>query len=136
MLNIFPLLGLGVFEKTVTKRTSKTDLLHINAKGVEASGYEDPKGFVVMKQSGMVKSETNSIHKGMSNLRAELLQQEVVVEENGHLVFAEDYVFSSPTMAAGVVLGRATNGREDWKTKAGVTLKQIQTNETKATEDE
>ena len=127
MLNIFPLLGLGVFEKTVTKKANKKDLLHIKAKGIEASGYEDPKGFVVMKNSGMVKAETNSIHKGMSNLRAELLQQEVVVETNGGLVFAEDYVFSSPSTAAGVVQGRAANGREDWKTKNGKTLKEIQT---------
>lgn len=133
MLNIFPLLGLGVFEKTVTKKTSKNDQLYIKAKGIEATGYEDSKGFVVMKDSGMVKGETNSIHKGMSNLRAELLQQQVVVEKNGELVFAEDYVFSSPSTAAGVVQGRAANGREDWKTESGTTLKELQV--ASATED-
>ena len=127
MLNIFPLLGLGVFEKTVTTKASKKDLLHIKAKGIEATGYEDPKGFVVTAGSGMYADETKSIHKGMSNLRADLLQQEVVVKENGRFVFAENYVFSSPSTAAGVVQGRAANGREDWKTKEGKTLKQIQT---------
>ena len=132
MLNIFPLLGLGVFEKTVTTKASKKDLLHIKAKGIEATGYEDPKGFVVTAGSGMYADETKSIHKGMSNLRADLLQQEVVVKENGRFVFAENYVFSSPSTAAGVVQGRAANGREDWKTENGKTLKQIQTAEAAA----
>ena len=135
MLNIFPLLGLGVFEKAVTKKTNKKNLLHIKAKGIEATGYEDPKGFVVMKNSGMVKTETNSIHKGMTNLRAELLQQQVVVEKNDELIFAEDYVFSSPSTAAGVVQGRAANGREDWKTLEGKTLKEIQTENTSTEND-
>ena len=133
MLNIFPLLGLGVFEKTVTRKANKKDLLYISAKGIVASGYEDPKGFVVMKNSGMVRAETNSIHKGMSNLRAELLLQQVVVEKNDGLVFVEDYMFSSPSTAAGVVQGRAANGREDWKTEKGITLKEIQA--TSATDD-
>ena len=127
MLNIFPLLGLGVFEKTATAKASKKDLLYIKAKGIEASGYEDPKGFVVTAGSGMFADETPSIHNGMSNLRAELLQQEVVIKGNDGFVFAENYVFSSPSTAAGVVQGRAANGREDWKTKEGKTLKQIQT---------
>ena len=127
MLNIFPLLGLGVFEKPVTKQTSKQDLLYIKAKGIEASGYEDPKGFVVKSGSEMFAEETPSIHKGMSSLRAELLNQQVVIPKNGKLVFAEDYVFSSPSTAAGVVQGRAANGREDWKTKNGKTLKEVQT---------
>ena len=130
MLNIFPLLGLGVFEKTITRKTSKRDQLYIKAKGIEATGYEDPKGFVVMKDSAMVKSETNSIHKWVSNLRAELLRQQVVIESKGELVFAEDYVFSSPSSAAAVVQGRAANGREDWKTLKGQTLKEIQTENT------
>lgn len=79
MLNIFPLLGLGVFEKPVTKQTSKQDLLYIKAKGIEASGYEDPKGFVVKSGSEMFAEETPSIHKSMSSLREELLNQQVVI---------------------------------------------------------
>ena len=41
------------------------------------------------------------------------------------------YVFASPSTAAGVVQGRTANGRIDWKTKEGRTLKQLQ--ETEAT---
>jgi hypothetical protein len=40
--------------------------------------------------------------------------------------FEQDYLFSSPSTAAGVVLGRSANGRTEWKTKEGKTLKAIQ----------
>ena len=42
------------------------------------------------------------------------------------LVFAQDYAFSSPSTAAGVVLGRSANGRTEWKDQQGRTLKAIQ----------
>lgn len=125
MLNIFPLLGLGVFEKAETKRKPK-NMLFIDAKGIKASGYEDPRGFVVMKGSEMVTEETNSIHKYLSALRNDLIEQTVVESSGDKLVFLEDYVFSSPSTAAGVVQGAAANGRKDWKTKTGTTLKELQ----------
>ncbi len=39
----------------------------------------------------------------------------------------QDYVFDSPSSAAGVLLGRGANGRTEWKDTHGKTLKQIQT---------
>jgi Domain of unknown function (DUF4357) len=38
----------------------------------------------------------------------------------------QDYVLPPPSTAAGVVQGRAANGRVDWKTKEGKTLKELQ----------
>jgi len=43
------------------------------------------------------------------------------LEENGTIVkrqFARDYEFGSPSSASSVVLGRSSNGHEDWKTPA------------------
>ena len=37
-----------------------------------------------------------------------------------------DHLFSSPSMAADIVLGRSANGRTEWKTADGITLKEIQ----------
>ena len=54
ILSIFPLLGLGVFEKTETIR-KPIELLTIESKGIKASGYEDAKGFVVVGGSQLVK---------------------------------------------------------------------------------
>ncbi|MBI2825194.1 MAG: GIY-YIG nuclease family protein [Planctomycetia bacterium] len=126
MLSIFPLLGLGVFEKT--EMTQKpTHLLYLEAKGIKASGYEDAKGFVVCEGSQLVKQETQMIHNYMSTLRKDFVTQGVVVENGQHYIFTQDQVFGSPSTAAGVILGRAANGRIEWKTKDGRTLKQIQT---------
>ena len=40
--------------------------------------------------------------------------------------FTQDYSFSSPSMAAAVVLGRSANGRIEWKDAQGRTLKELQ----------
>lgn len=126
ILSIFPLLGLGVFEKTVTI-TKPGDLLTIDSKGIKASGYEDAKGFVVVKGSQLVKAETNTIHQYMSTLRKDLLAQGVIIDSGQNYAFAQDQVFSSPSTAAGVILGRTANGRIEWKSADGKTLKQLQT---------
>lgn len=125
MLSIFPLLGLGVFEKTKTKGKPK-NLMFIESKGLQASGYEDAKGFVVREGSQLAKDEVPSIHRYMSTLRNDFIQQGVIVESGQFLVFTQDQVFSSPSTAAGVILGRTANGRIEWKTKDGMTLKEIQ----------
>lgn len=126
ILSIFPLLGLGVFEKTVTTTKKPGDLLTIDSKGIKASGYEDAKGFVVVKGSQLVKTETNTIHQYMSTLRKDLLTQGVIVDQGEHYAFAQDQVFTSPSTAAGVILGRTANGRIEWKNSEGKTLKQLQ----------
>jgi hypothetical protein len=126
IVSIFPLLGLGVFEKTLTTTKKPSDLLTIDSKGIKASGYEDAKGFVVVKGSQLVKDEVQSIHQYMSTLRKDLLAQGVIVENGQSYAFAQDQVFGSPSTAAGVILGRTANGRIEWKNSDGRTLKQLQ----------
>ncbi len=135
MLSIFPLLGLNVFEKT-EEIQRPLNVLYLKAKGIEASGYEDARGFVVRKGSQLIKEEAPSIHQYMATIRKDLLEQEVVIENGEHNVFAEDYVFNSPSMAASALLGRAANGRIEWKNATGTTLKELQTVATGQEEDE
>lgn len=126
MLSIFPLLGLGVFEKTETSDKNRQGLLYIKAKGVTGSGYEDAKGFVVCSGTRAVTEETKTLHGYISTLRKDLLDQGVLVRDGDHYKFIQDQVFSSPSTAASVILGRAENGRTAWKNKAGTTLKELQ----------
>ncbi len=125
ILGIFPLLGLRVFEKP-PQRTSTQRLLHLQARGVEARGYDSPQGFVVLRGSQAAADEVPSIHAYMADLRASLISQGVLVPAGDHLEFTDDYAFTSPTTAAGVALGRTENGRTAWKDEHGRTLKQIQ----------
>lgn len=126
MLSIFPLVGINIFEKTQTKKKTLKDLLHIEAKGINASGYEDAKGFVVVKGSQLVKEEVPSIHQYMTTLRNDFLEQGIISANVDHYIFTQDQVFNSPSTAAGVILGRTANGRIEWKKEDGTTLKQIQ----------
>jgi Domain of unknown function (DUF4357) len=47
-------------------------------------------------------------------------------KEGEHLIFTQDYRFSSPSTAAGVLVGGASNGRRAWKNQSGQTLKKLQ----------
>lgn len=44
-------------------------------------------------------------------------------------MFVKDYLFSSPSMAAAVIMGRSANGLIEWKKEDGSTMKdnQLQT---------
>jgi hypothetical protein len=129
MLSIFPLLGLSVFEKA-EGRSKPHEVLSLEARGVKATGYEDPKGFVVCEGSELVKVETPTIHQYMSTLRKDLLKEGVVMESGDRYRFVQDHIFGSPSTAAGVILGRTANGRVEWKTREGRTLKEVQTQAT------
>jgi hypothetical protein len=76
--------------------------------------------------SGVVQEEQPSIHAYLHELRQDLFQKSVISSE---FAFNQDYVFSSPSTAAGVVLGRSSNGRTEWKDSQGRTLKTIQESE-------
>jgi hypothetical protein len=129
ILGIFPLLGLGIFEKTETKK-KPTQLLIIESKGIKASGYEDAKGFVVCQGSKGAGEATSSARQNTIQMRKDLLEQGVLVESGTQLVFTQDHVFTSPSLAACVVLGSSVNGRIEWRTPAGLTLKELQAQST------
>lgn len=40
--------------------------------------------------------------------------------------FLKDYIFTSPSLAAAVVMGRNANGRTEWKTSDHKTIKDIE----------
>lgn len=125
MLNIFPLLGLSVFEKPETN-VKPRDLFYINTKEITASGYEDTKGFVVRQNSQMVADVTPSLNEHYISIRKDLMDQGVVIPQEQHYVFTQDQVFSSPSKSGAVITGGPINGRTAWKTKDGRTLKQLQ----------
>lgn len=125
MLSIFPLLGLSAFETPPAKPKAKT-LLYLRAKGIEATGFESSKGFVVRKGSQAVMDEVKSIHRYGSMLRSDLKSKSVLEDKGGVFEFTQDYTFTSPSTAAMVVLARTANGRIEWKLRDGQTLREMQ----------
>lgn len=125
MLLCFPVLGLRVFSVLApTQKSAKT--LHLTAKGIKADGMETPNGFVVLGGSGAAQGEVPSCPNQIRQMRAALIANGALKPVGENLVFAQDYTFSSPSTAAAVVQGRAANGRSDWKTIDGKTLKDLQ----------
>jgi len=59
-------------------------------------------------------------------MRKALVENGVLKASGDGYTFTQDYVFASPSTAAGVVLGRSSNGRVRWKTEDGRTLKEFQ----------
>jgi len=125
LLLCLPLVGVSFFEKP-RGRTIKKTALFLRAKKIEARGYDGTEGFVVLAGSTAVKEEVPSIQAYMSELRRVLLER-VVFEDGGESYrLAQDYTFNSPSTAAGVLLGRSSNGRVEWKNADGRSLKDIQ----------
>lgn len=139
MLGLLPVLGVHAFEQAPSAVVSSLsaggavsgalNLLFCKGKGVLASGYESTQGFVVCKGSQAVSEVVPSLE---SNKPARLAQREdliargVVELHAGIYRFAQDYVFSSPSVAATFVLGMSSNGRTKWRDAHGRTLKELQ----------
>lgn len=144
ILEILPILGVHAFEVpktptilpkvTITPEQDVADssnvqetLLYLRSRGVEATGYESSKGFVVREGSQAVKGAVPSMETHTySTLRNLLIENGVLTDSGTHLTVSQDYIFDSPSAAAAALLGRSANGRTEWRTVEGVTLKELQ----------
>jgi hypothetical protein len=130
ILGMLPVLGIQAFEQT-TVLSGRLDatLLTCSGRGVTATGYDTPQGFVVRSGSLAAVDEVPSLREHfptISELRAELAKNGVLALRGEKYQFTQDYTFNSPSLASTVVLARSSNGRTDWKDASGNTLKQIQ----------
>ncbi|MEA2118980.1 GIY-YIG nuclease family protein [Halovibrio sp. HP20-50] len=133
MLVIFPLLGIDAFEAASSQAAASSSeqveppvTLYLNERGAEGTGREVADGFVVLKGSQARAEEMVSIHDYMREQRQLLQERGVLAPLDGKLVFTQDFRFSSPSTAAGVLVGGASNGRIAWKDASGKTLRAIQ----------
>ena len=121
-------LGHKVFEeKRELKPKQKADIFLIKAaRGADAQGEPTSEGFVVFKDSRAASTIVNSMTSSFVTLRQKLLDDGVLISKGDYLIFADDYLFSSPSTAAAMVMGRNANGLTEWKLKTGKTLKDFE----------
>ena len=124
-------LGHKVFdEKREFKPKQKQEIFYIKAaRGAEAHGEPTSEGFVVFKGSKAAGSTVPSMTSNFMSLRQKLIDQNVIVQKGESFEFPDDYIFSSPSTAAAMVLGRNANGLTEWKLKNGKTLKEFESND-------
>jgi hypothetical protein len=124
-------LGHKVFdEKREFKPNQKQESFLIKAaRGADGQGEPTSDGFVVFKNSKAASTIVNSMTQNFINYRQKLIDEEVLVDKGEYFEFSDDHIFSSPSTAAVMVMGRNANGLTEWKNKDGKTLKEFETNE-------
>lgn len=124
-------LGHKVFEeKREFRPKQKQESFFIKStRGADGQGEPTSDGFVVFKSSKASATLVNSATSNFVVFRKKLIDEGVLVDKGEFLEFSDDYIFSSPSTAAAMVMGRNANGLTEWKTKNGKTLKRSESNE-------
>jgi hypothetical protein len=127
---LLPVLGVEVLVPAIksTAGAPKLEKFFCEIKGLKATGYLTPNGFVVLSGSQAVLNERPSSKKypWPMNMRQRLKDEGSLVMKPDHLVFSQDIEFSSPSAAAAVIHGGHANGLTAWKNKDGNTLKELE----------
>lgn len=90
---------------------------------VDARGYYDNDGFVILKDSLVRKKNFKSLSKSTRKIKRSLIYRKKLVEHNSKFyVLTENYLCKTPTVAAALVLGRSANGWSEWINDKGETL--------------
>lgn len=85
-------------------------------QGLEAQAREFDGEFVVLAGASAAKDWSSKSDHSYSKRHAQLIKAgKLVPGDKGHLRFAEDVAFRSPSAASAVILGRHDNGRTSWK---------------------
>ena len=118
-------MGQPIFEPLISAQEAKdkTELFYCKSSSANGVGEFTNEGFVVL-QGSTARTETVSSFLGTSGerLRNLLINQGVLKNNNEGLIFTRNYLFSSPSAASDVLMGRNSNGWIDWKTTDGRTL--------------
>ena len=126
MLLIYRTLGVRAFDSPSDEaRQSDAPLLQLQGPDAEARGSEVADGFIVFA-GARARVVTTASFKFGRRRREELLEGSVLVEDGDSYALTRDFVVRSPSEAAAVLLGRNANGRTEWRTESGQTLKEIQ----------
>ncbi len=124
---IVPTLGYDAFEPLPSQEKDDTDreteLLYFTrnkGKGGKAVGRIKPDGFWVLKGSYIYPHVAEYTPSGIKKARENYAAS---IDENG--ILQEPIRFGSPSYASTFVCGKNSNGLDEWKNKAGKSLKEL-----------
>ncbi len=126
MLLIYPLVGVEAFEPLEARTSPTSPRLYLRGKDTRAEGRETAEGFLVFAGATGRVTGVPSQHSFYRERRERLVADQVLVERDGLLHLTRDHLFSAPSAAAAILLGRTANGRQDWKDANGRPLADIQ----------
>lgn len=127
---VMAILGHKVFvPKSVKVSATEDQLFYVGKKSdkeKKTTGKRTSEGFLVLAGSYINHDISDSLNSGYKNLRkkyASLIQSDNILKE--------DILFTSPSGASSFALGRNSDGRTDWKTENGKSLKEVEDEKTK-----
>lgn len=121
-------LGYPIFEPVV-KQSGPVDSREeyfCNGSGSEGHGYYTDEGFVVLKGSYGRAAMVPSYENGPgAKVRAKYVAQGALKVDGDRMLFLRDQLFSSPSTAAHVLMGRSANGWVEWRNGKGEPLDKL-----------
>lgn len=94
---------------------------------IEARCKRTDEGFVVLKDSMIEEIDSPAIPRSIKELRDTCRKNNEIMNRR----VCKNYLFNSPSYASAFVLGTNANGRTEWKTEDGRTLKELEEEEAK-----
>ncbi len=116
-------LGYPIFDQI--QKPKRSNIIYCKSKDAFAEGEYVEDGLIVFKDSVCNLEETKSAGSWLIEMRKKLIDEGILVQLDNVFKFDSDYIFSSPSSAAAVVLGRRANGWTEWKYKDGRTLDEV-----------
>ena len=113
----------GVDEHLKTKHPDERYFYIQAARGASGTGVSVSDGFAVLRGSVIANPVSASMSPSLVKLREKLIVDKIIDADH---TFVKDYIFTSPSLAAAIVMGRNANGRTEWKTQKGKTLKDLE----------
>lgn len=100
----------GLTNNFLTEFVSEAEF-YLTTKDINASAKVIDGDFVVLKGSRVQRISNSTFNYTM--LRNSLIERGVI--DPVDFIFTQDYSFNSPSAASGVIQGRSSNGRKEWK---------------------
>lgn len=97
--------------------------VHIDAQGIKAEGYLNEDESMIIYSGSQVYSKVKDISSdSLGEERQDLLDEGIIKETTEGLQFMQDYIASSVSKAASLLLGGSRNGWDYWKDSDGVVI--------------
>lgn len=129
---VLPLVGFNLLRATTIKEgvsqkglNKKAQIFKIKNQRFKARMFVTEDGFIVEKNSVANKNVTTSMTENYKKLRQKLIDKGILRDKGEYYVFVEDTIFSSPSAASNIVLGRQSPGPIEWVNSDGKTYKQL-----------
>lgn len=120
-------LGYKIFdtiaESTIKRQDGQTYFYIQAAHGANAKGVRVADGFAVLKDSIVSNTAAPHLRPSIIRFRDALLEKGII---NQNYQLTQDYIFTSPSLAATIVLGSSANGRVLWKTQTGKSIRDLE----------